>query len=294
MKPAREAPHRHRIPSRRRRSAPLYLCAAILAGLMVIGAGLVTPTLAQDNPQPEPPEELVRERTILRILTSNDFPPFNYYDEEGNLSGFHIDLANAICREMAVRCDIRVSDWDKLLSNFNTGDNDAIIAGLAVNKRNMARLDFTNPYMRMPARFAVLKRRPQPEPTPRRLSGKTVGVVADTSHAAYLATFFKDAKITKYQDQRAATTALQKGEIDYLFGDSIQIMFWLNGSLSRQCCQFRGDAYWDAKYFGEGLAIAIAKGDMRLRIELNDAIREIRRTGQFEELMLRYFPLKIY
>ena len=287
-------PGKPRIPAAPNRQGAIARALFCLFAALILAAALITPASAQDTPQPDLPEELVRERTILRILTSNDFPPFNYYDEEGNLSGFHIDLANAICREMAVRCDIRVSDWDKLLSTFKTGDSDAIIAGLAVNKRNMARLDFTNPYMRMPARFAVLKRRPQPEPTPRRLDGKTVGVVKETAHAAYLATFFKDAKMVRFEDLRAATTALQKGEVDYLFGDAIQIMFWLNGSLSRQCCQFRGDAYWDAKFFGEGLAIAIAKGDMRLRMELNDAIREIRRTGQFEELMLRYFPLKIY
>jgi polar amino acid transport system substrate-binding protein len=241
-----------------------------------------------------PEDEALRERTVLRLLTSADYPPFNYYDEEGNLAGFHIDLANAICREMAVRCDIRVNQWDNLLTAFNSSDYDAIIAGHAINAKNLRKLDFTNPYMRMPARFAILKRRPQPEPTPKRLEGKTVGVIKATSHKAYLQSYFKGAKLVTFNTQRDATSALQRGEIDYLFGDAIQIMFWLNGSLSQQCCQFRGDSYWDANYFGEGLAIAISKGDMRLRIELNDAIRELRRTGQFEELMLRYFPLKIY
>lgn len=266
----------------------------VIALLLTLSFFTLLPANAQQQLEITPEAEALRERTVLRFLTTTDYPPFNYFDEEGNLSGFHIDLANAICREMAVRCSIRTSEWDNLRTAFKTGDYDAIIAGLAIDNKNLARLDFTNPYMRMPARFAVLKRRPQPEPTPNRLDGKKVGVIKGSAHQAYLQKFFSGAELKTFITQRDATTALQKGEIDYLFGDAIQIMFWLNGSLSRQCCQFKGRPFWDANYFGEGLAIAIPKGDMRLRIELNDAIRELRRSGQFEELMLRYFPLKIY
>lgn len=247
---------------------------------------------AQQQKPPAPPVQ--RERTILRFITADDYPPFNYYDEEGNLSGFHIDLANAICREMTVRCDIQVRTWSDISQAFKGGDFDAIIAGLAINKENIKNLDFTNSYMRMPGRFAILKSRPQPAPNPDRLSGKNIGVVAKTSHEAYIKRFFKDAKIKQYRTQSQANNALQNGEVDYLFGDAIQIMFWLNGSLSKQCCKFYGDAYWDATYFGEGLAVAIKKGDMKLRIELNEAISKIRTSGTFEELMLRYFPINIY
>lgn len=248
---------------------------------------------AQD-PQPSDEQAAPRERTILRFLTTADYPPFNYYDEEGNLSGFHIDLANAICREMAVRCDIKVRNWKDIPQTFKSGDFDAIIAGLAINKKNIKTLDFTNSYMRMPARFTILKTRPQPIPSPKTIYGKSVGIVEGSAHEAYLNRFFKDAKIIKFPSQTKATAALQGGQIDYLFGDAIQTMFWLNGSLSKQCCQFRGDAYWDPLYFGEGLAIAITKGDMKLGIELNEAIHHIQTSGTFEELMLRYFPIQIY
>ena len=38
----------------------------------------------------------------LRFLTTTDFPPFNYLDGNGRLSGFHVDLARAICAELAI------------------------------------------------------------------------------------------------------------------------------------------------------------------------------------------------
>lgn len=253
---------------------------------------ILTPASAQQPLKTEP--DTIPERTVLRFLTSNDFPPFNYYDEEDNLSGFHIDLANAICREMSVTCDVRVTDWENIQATFKSGDFDAIIAGISITKENINKLDFTSSYMRMTGRFASLKRRPQPKPSPSKVYGKKVGVVAQSAHAAYLKKFFPDAKLTHFRTQQQATTALQNGIVDYLFGDTIQLMFWLNGSLSKQCCKFTGGAYWDAGFFGEGLAIAITKGDMRLRIELNEAIHNIKKSGLFPELMLRYFPMKIY
>ena len=275
---------------------PDNFCPSIIGIFCAAFICLPFATAYAQNTQLKAPqkEEIQRERTNLRFLTSNDFPPFNYYDEEGNLSGFHIDLANAICRELRVQCEIKVANWDSLQSTFTSGDFDAIIAGLAIDKKNTKQLDFTSPYMRLPARFTILKSRPQPKPTPRNLYGKTVGVIAKSAHAAYLQKFFPDAKIRAFPSQQQATSALQNGQLDYLFGDAIQHMFWLNGSLSKQCCKFAGEAFWDANYFGEGLAIAIAKGDMRLRIELNEAIHSIRKSGQFPELMLRYFPMKIY
>ena len=69
----------------------------MLVSVLFCLTALCTPLHSQQA-APEAKEDTVPLRTQLRFLTSNDFPPFNYYDEEGNLSGFHIDLAKAICR----------------------------------------------------------------------------------------------------------------------------------------------------------------------------------------------------
>lgn len=71
-------------------------------------------------------------------------------------------------------------------------------------------------------------------------------------------------------------------------------MFWINGSDSAGCCQFRGRGFLEAKYFGEGVGIAVSKGNIRLKEVLNYALTRIRSSGRLEELLLRYFPLAIY
>lgn len=75
------------------------------------------------------------------------------------------------------------------------------------------------------------------------------------------------------------------------FGDGISTMFWINSATSRRCCEFVGGPYLATKYFGEGIGIAVKRGDNRMREVLNYGIARIRENGRYEELLLRYFPL---
>ncbi len=72
---------------------------------------------------------------------------------------------------------------------------------------------------------------------------------------------------------------MKEEKIDLLFGDAISLMFWINGSDSQGCCQFRGRGFLEAKYFGEGVGIAVAKGNIRLKEVLNYALARVRASG---------------
>ena len=48
------------------------------------------------------------------------------------------------------------------------------------------------------------------------------------------------------------------------------------------------------RFFGDGIAIAIPKSDPEIKGLLNDALKKVRASGRFEELVQRYFPVRIY
>jgi polar amino acid transport system substrate-binding protein len=106
--------------------------------------------------------------------------------------------------------------------------------------------------------------------------------------------FFPDSEIMALPTAAEVKTALKDGKADLLFGDAISLMFWINGADSERCCRFRGNGFLDAKYFGEGVGIAVTKGNIRLQEVLNYALARVRASGRFEELQFRYFPLAIY
>ena len=82
-----------------------------------------------------------------------------------------------------------------------------------------------------------------------------------------------------------------RGDVDLLFGDGISLAFWLNGSESKNCCAFRGGPFIESRYFGEGVGIAVKKGNDTLRQAFNWALFRLWEKGRFSDLWLRYFPV---
>jgi polar amino acid transport system substrate-binding protein len=74
----------------------------------------------------------------------------------------------------------------------------------------------------------------------------------------------------------------------------VGLAFWLHGSDSADCCRFAGGPYVDDRFFGAGLSIVVKREDRALKLALDYALREVQRTGTYEELYLRYFPISLY
>ena len=171
------------------------------------------------------------------------------------------------------------------------GDADAVIASLAINPRALSEVDFSDRYFFSPARFVARRdQHKQVEMTPVGLEAKRIGVVKGTAHEAYLKAFFRDSLLQSFVQAELAQDALQAGKLDLVFGDGTHLAFWLNGSNSKGCCELRGGPFYDPAYFGDGVGVAIRKGDTELRRLVNTAIRKLRENGQYQEILKRHFP----
>ena len=149
----------------------------------------------------------------IRFLTTADFPPFNYRDADGQLIGFNVDLARLICEEIKVACTIQMRRFETLVDAINGNRGDAIIASLAVTPQLRAKLDFSDPYYRSPARFASRKDAVMAEVRPEYLEGKKIGAIAGSSHEAYLKTLFTDAQLVSFPNDESLRLALRRGEL---------------------------------------------------------------------------------
>jgi len=126
---------------------------------------------------------------------------------------------------------------------------------------------------------------------PERLEGKKIAVISGTAHEAYLNAMFTEAEVRPYPNAEAARDALRHKDVDLLFGDGIALAFWLNGTDSEGCCAFRGGPFLESRFFGEGVGIAVKRGNDLLRLALNWALFQLWEKGSFTDLWLRYFPL---
>ena len=67
--------------------------------------------------------------------------------------------------------------------------------------------------------------------------------------------------------------------------------FWINGTDSGDCCAFSGGPFVESRYFGEGIGIAVRKGNDTLRQALNWALFRVWEKGKYTDLWLRYFSV---
>jgi len=243
------------------------------------------------DPRRRPERPDLSRITVIRFLTETDYPPFNFTGADGNPAGFNVDLARSLCEEIKVTCTIQMRRFETLLDALSSNKGDAIIASMAVTPQLRARVDFTDPYYRAPARFVSRKDQVLAEIRPEYLEGKKVGVIAGTSHEAYLKAMFTDAELHSYPNDDALRNALRRGEVDYIFGDAISLAFWINGTDSGDCCAFSGGPFVESRYFGEGVGIAVRKGNDLLRQALNWALFRVWEKGRYTDLWLRYFSV---
>jgi polar amino acid transport system substrate-binding protein len=277
--------------------------AALVAALVSAGAPAA---VAQDSSAPavtvpnfwdpkrrveRPPAGTVQ---ALRFVTTDDFPPFNFLDADGRLTGFNVDLARAICTELAIGCTIQARPFDNLVRSVLGENADAAIAGIAVTGEMRASLDFSDVYMKSPARFVVRRDAPAIAFTSDGLKGKRLAVVARTAHEAYLAAFFPEVERKLYPDADAARQALRDSEVDAHFGDGMQLSFWLQSELAAGCCAFAGGPYLEARFFGQGFTIAVARDATDIKRAINAALESIYMKGVYAELYLRYFPVGFF
>jgi polar amino acid transport system substrate-binding protein len=233
-------------------------------------------------------------RVAIRFVTESDFPPFNYFDEDNVLTGFNVDVARAVCLEINAACDIQVRPWADLLPALRKGEADAVIASHTASPSMLKLVDFSEPYYFTPGRFAARRGLAAVEVTPEGLEGKKIAVARRTAHEAYLRAFFRDSSVRTYETVELARDALVTGGVDLLFDDGISLAFWLNGTASKACCEFRGGPFGEAKYFGDGIGIAVNREDAQLKGLIDTALRRLRLSGRYEELLLRYFPLRVF
>jgi polar amino acid transport system substrate-binding protein len=271
-----------------------FWCARTLRGLIAAALSawiaLAPPgAWAQTGPKPD-----WSWLPALRVATEADYPPFNYYDEEGQLTGFNIDLARAICKELSANCDISAAEWNTLVPSLRNNEADAVFASLTISAKSLGEVDFTNRYYSTPARFAARIGSPFSEISVTELLGRKIAVVRGSAHEAFLRDFFEGARIQPYPTAAEARNALKNGQADLVFGDGISLMFWIQGTDSAHCCEFKGEGYGEPRYFGDGVGIAVKKGNTRLREVLDYALARVKASGRYEELMLRYFPLPLY
>ena len=242
------------------------------------------------DPRRRPDRPDMSRLTVIRFLTETDYPPFNFTGADGNPAGFNVDLARALCDEIKISCTVQMRRFETLVDAITSNRGDAIIASMSVTPALRARLDFTDPYYRAPARFVSRRDAVMPEIRPEYLEGKAKSVSSPAPRTGYL-----KASVHRRRDQvvipmttRCASPCGGARSIS----SSVTRSRWVLDQRhdSGDCCAFSARPFVESA-FRRGHRHRRPQGNDLLRTSLNWALFRILGKRPLHRPVLRYFSI---
>ena len=196
--------------------------------------------------------ERVRASGRLRIGIDATYPPFGIA-EGGEFSGFDVDIARAIARELGVEAELVNASFDGVFPALQNGSFDVVISAVTITPERRATLLFSDPYIAAGQQIVV--RGDSAITGPDDLAGRTVGVQINTT-AQFAMEKRPGVTIAKYNTIDLALLDLQNGRMDAVASDGPVLRYMVRSS-------FPGLKTAGAEYTDEQFGVVLARDERR-------------------------------
>lgn len=203
------------------------------------------------------------------------YPPFEFTNEKGEIIGFDVDVANAICKEIQATCKFKGESFDALISNLKAKRFDAAISAMDITEARSKQVLFSDAYYDSTASYVAFKGKATLE------TAKNIGVQNGTTFQQYTVAETKQYSPKAYTSLQDAILDLKNGRIDIIFGDTAVLADMINKEPE---IQFVGEKVTNKKYFGNGLGIAMNKSNKALAESLNKGLAAIKANGEYQKI----------
>ena len=211
----------------------------------------------------------------LTFAMEPSYPPFETTNEKGEIIGFDVDVANAICKEIQATCKFKGEAFDALIPNLKAKRFDASISAIDITDARAKQVLFSDAYYDSTASYVALKGKATLE------SAKNVGVQNGTTFQQYTVAETKQYTTKAYASLQSAILDLKSGRIDMIFGDTAVLADMISKEPEMQ---FVGEKVANKKYFGNGLGIAMNKSNKELAEQLNKGLAAIKANGEYQKI----------
>lgn len=222
---------------------------------------------------------------VLRIATEGAYPPFNNVTADGELVGFDVDIAKALCATMERECEIVAQDWDGIIPGLVNNKYDAIIASMSITEERLEAINFADPYY---SNYLSVLGTDGSELTLDGLGEVAVGAQRSTVGSQWAEDEFGSrSDIRLYDTNPAAVSDLEAGRIEAVVMDFLPA--------AEVLATTEGLGLIEAKIdINDKIGIGVRKGEDDLTAALNAALAAIRADGTYESISVEYFGVDIY
>ena len=266
-----------------RKLLPLMTILAIVVA--TVAACGPTPTEAPteapvEAPTEAPVEEPAADLGTVVVGTNAEYPPFEFVDEAGNITGFDPDLMTAIADAAGFEFEFVNTRWDGIFVALASGEFDAVISAATITPERAETVNFSDPYFNAGQMIAV-----RADTTdiagPDDLAGKKVGVQMGTTGDIWLSDN-TDAEVVRYDENTLAFQALANGDLDAAMADGPTAIDIVQANPEMSLTVLPG-VYTDEEY-----GIAVNKDRPDVLEAINKGLAAVKASGKYDEIYEKY------
>lgn len=231
-----------------------------------------------------------RDYDQVRIGVDVPYVPMEFRTPEGDLTGFDIELGNAMCEEIGMTCEWIEQEWDGIIPGLLSRNYDAVMSSMTINDERRQQVLFSDPYITMPSAWFAASDLDIDEANEETLEGLTIGVQRGTLQDNYVTDNYGSvADISRYSTADDMVLDMDAQRLDIVFLD-----FPIGQStlVENEDADYTivGEKITEPKeYFGDGFGIAFRQRDEALAEKFNEALATLQENGTYDEIHARYF-----
>lgn len=257
-----------------------------LASVMLAGTMLLTGCGSSDSSNSSKSNEdnslqKVKDAGVFYLGLDATFKPMGYTDDENNIVGFDIDVAEEVCKRMGVKLEKTPINWDTKEVSLNTGTIDCIWNGMSYDTSRAEAMNLSDPYMKNEMVFAVLGSNEITNSDD--LKGKKIAVQNGSTAQTLLAEseIGKSCEIVALETNLSALQQMEANLVDAVFLDSIVVNY--------EIVQGKSYKVLEGNLSEEEYVIGFRKGDQALRDEVQKILGEMKADGKLGEISTKWF-----
>ncbi|MDO4179302.1 MAG: transporter substrate-binding domain-containing protein [Phascolarctobacterium sp.] len=230
---------------------------------------------------------------VLKVGTDANFPPFEYYQKNSKVfTGFDIDLIQAMAKQMGyTKVEFVPTDFDKILTDLDAKKYDLAIAGMAITPERQTKYVFSDAYLT--TGFIAIGHK---EGTPftkaeaaeanSPLNGKRIAAEKNSHFVELAKEYTKD--VIECRSTEDGIKMVAAGAADYVITDKYVGRFFVTNGYNKNT-EIAAELKGDGTVKNNALGIAMRKEDSKLQADVNKALHEVKRSGEFKNLTKTYF-----
>ena len=217
------------------------------------------------------------------------YRPFEFRDENNEIVGYDIDVANEIASRLGVKATPVDTNWAAVIQSLYTGQFDLILGGMTATPERYKRVNFSYPYME--ASSGLLVRADSGIADASGLGGKVVGAGAGTPSIKMLQMSAEEHghefgdDIKTYDDDAVAYEAMRAGRVEAYASSIVSLMEFAKTTDGEFAVVPFTSKHWGQEF----TCMAFRKEDEDLRGAFNDLIAEMKADGTLEALQVKWF-----